>query len=132
MRPLGELEAAVMEQMWHRGVPASVRDIMEALQGTRDLAYTTIMTVMDNLHRKGMLTRHMEGRAYVYSPACTQAEYSAGRIAAAIPSGDARTQALLQFVAQLSADERLAIRTALDEASLRRGLPRRSPNGGPA
>ena len=51
--------------------PLSVRDVLDELRGERTLAYTTVMTVIDNLHRKGWLTRHQEGRAYLYRPAAS-------------------------------------------------------------
>ena len=56
MRPLGELEAAVMDRIWTGDRPVLVREVVEALQPERPSAYTTVMTVMDNLHRKGWLT----------------------------------------------------------------------------
>lgn len=64
---LGELEAEVMNVCWERG-QATVHDVRDAMQPGRDLAYTTVMTVMTRLEEKGMLRRHKEGRAYVYTP----------------------------------------------------------------
>jgi predicted transcriptional regulator len=52
MRGLGELEAAVMNLVWTRDAPVTVREILTELQPVRPLAYTTVMTVFDNLHRK--------------------------------------------------------------------------------
>lgn len=68
---LGELEAAVMSIIWDKG-EASVQDVKDALEPTRPLAYTTIMTVMSRLSEKGMLNRRKEGRAYLYTPADSQ------------------------------------------------------------
>lgn len=65
---LGELEAAVMNVCWEKE-RATVHDVRDALQSRRDLAYTTVMTVMNRLVEKDMLRRHKEGRAYVYTPA---------------------------------------------------------------
>ena len=65
---LGELERAVMDAVWDRG-EASVRQVHEALAVERDLAYTTVMTVMSRLSQKGVLQREKRGRAYVYSAA---------------------------------------------------------------
>ncbi|MDA8393197.1 MAG: BlaI/MecI/CopY family transcriptional regulator, partial [Actinomycetota bacterium] len=61
LRPFGELESAVMDRVWAAGRPLSVREVLEDLRGERALAYTTVMTVMDNLHRKGWLVRHQQG-----------------------------------------------------------------------
>src|SRR5206468_2997778 len=60
MRRFGELEAVIMDRLWERGRPALVREMVEDLREDRALAYTTVMTVMDNLYRKGWLRR---GRA---------------------------------------------------------------------
>ncbi len=65
---LGELEGAVMETLWRLG-SATVRQVHQSLQGDRkDLAYTTIMTVMSRLYDKGVLEREPEGTAFRYRP----------------------------------------------------------------
>jgi predicted transcriptional regulator len=53
MRQFGDLEAAIMDRLWERGSPALVREILDDLSKDRQLAYTTVMTVMENLYRKG-------------------------------------------------------------------------------
>jgi predicted transcriptional regulator len=68
---LGPLEREVLELIWQRG-EANVRAIYQAI-GER-LAYTTLMTTLDRLHKKGLLNRRKEGRAYFYSPCQTPAE----------------------------------------------------------
>jgi hypothetical protein len=55
MRRFGELEAVIMDRLWQWGRPVLVREVVEDLRGERPLAYTTVMTVMENLHRKGWL-----------------------------------------------------------------------------
>lgn len=72
-RPLGDLELAVMEAMW-RKAPASVRDVVAALAG-RDLAYTTVMTTLDRLFKKGLLFREKEGQAFLYRPVMDRVTY---------------------------------------------------------
>ena len=62
MRQLGELEAVIMDRLWQRGTPALVREVLDDLRHDRPLAYTTVMTVMETLHRKGWLRRHRDGR----------------------------------------------------------------------
>lgn len=62
---LGELELAVMESVWSRG-EATVRDVHEDLAAERSIAYTTVMTVMTRLARKGLLRKRREGTAFVY------------------------------------------------------------------
>ena len=77
MPVLGELEQAVMEVLWGSPTALSVRDVQAALADDRELAYTTVMTVLDNLHRKGYVERVMRGRAYQYRPAFTRSRASA-------------------------------------------------------
>jgi len=73
---LGPLETAVMDRVWKRG-PLTVRDIVDDLARTRDLAYTTVMTVMVRLHGKGLLARERTGKTYVYRAAFTRDEHRA-------------------------------------------------------
>lgn len=68
---LGDLEAVVMGVVWKQG-EATVRQVKDALEPERHLAYTTVMTVLSRLRDKGLLDRRKEGRAYVYLPAATQ------------------------------------------------------------
>lgn len=70
---LGELEAEIMELMWKIS-EGSVQDLLEQLKTKRDIAYTTVMTVMDRLARKGFLTRKKQGKKYIYSPALSEEE----------------------------------------------------------
>jgi predicted transcriptional regulator len=78
--PLHELESEVMEQLWRSG-EASVRSVMEALnQGTeKERAYTTYMTIMARLHKKGILVRRREGKTDYYAPAYERDQYMALR-----------------------------------------------------
>jgi predicted transcriptional regulator len=57
MRQFGELEAVIMDRLWEWGKPALVREMVDDLSRDRSIAYTTVMTVMENLHRKGWLRR---------------------------------------------------------------------------
>ena len=65
---LGELELAVMQVVWSHGSVA-VRDVHQALLPRRDVAYTTVMTVMSRLAGKGVLRRERLGRAFIYRAA---------------------------------------------------------------
>jgi predicted transcriptional regulator len=58
----------VLEALWERDGPQSVRDLQPAFEG---IAYTTLMTTLDRLHRKGVLLREKVGRAFVYRTRCT-------------------------------------------------------------
>src|SRR5437764_9060663 len=74
--PLHELEAEVMEQLWKSG-ESSVRDVMQALnaRARKERAYTTYMTIMARLHKKGLLVRRREGKTDFYAPAYERDEY---------------------------------------------------------
>jgi len=125
MRRLGELEMLVMERMWSWGRPAAVRDVLEDLQNERALAYTTVMTVMDNLHRKAMLTREKDGRAWAYLPALSREQYIAAIMTEALASTSDRTGTLLHFMAQMPSEEAALLRQALDGRLEDRGGPAR-------
>jgi predicted transcriptional regulator len=68
-RPLGPLEIAVMRILWECG-ESSVRQVIQRLD--RQLAYTTVMTTLDRLFKKGLLDRHKADRAFLYSPRFSQ------------------------------------------------------------
>jgi predicted transcriptional regulator len=72
LEQLGSLETEVMDRIWARG-EISVRDLHQELAGR--LAYTTVMTTLDRLYKKGLLQRRKQGKAFLYVPACTEHEY---------------------------------------------------------
>jgi predicted transcriptional regulator len=112
VRGFGDLEAAIMERLWDRG-PSTVREILQELRPERDLAYTTVLTVIDNLYKKQWLTREPDGRAHRYTPVVSREEYGAGVMRDALStSGDAQL-ALRNFVGQMSAEETKALRAVL-------------------
>lgn len=76
----GALEVRVLETLWRRG-EATVRDLQDDFPSA---AYTTLMTTMDRLHRKGVLERSKDGRAFVYRPAYTREQLESGIVARAI------------------------------------------------
>ncbi|WP_249522523.1 BlaI/MecI/CopY family transcriptional regulator [Modestobacter marinus] len=104
MRPFGELEAAIMAELWRRGEPATVRDVLGALNSSRDLAYTTVMTVMDNLHKKDQVTREMVGRAWLYRPVRSRAEHAAALLQNVLAESGDQQEVLMHFVAELQPD----------------------------
>jgi predicted transcriptional regulator len=74
--PLGPLEIAVMEILWEQG-ESNVHDVVEKLG--RPLAYTTVMTTLDRLYKKGLLSRHKSERAFLYSTRQTRLEWEQKR-----------------------------------------------------
>jgi len=96
---MGDLEAEILECVWDLG-SASVKDVHECLLLRREIAYTTVMTVMSRLAAKGVLVSRPVGRAYVYEAAAGREEFCAG-IARDFFSGvlvDADRAVLVQFV----------------------------------
>src|SRR5512140_1834837 len=72
---LGDLEKAVMERMWDGG-ECAVRDLHAEYNGK--LAYTTLMTTVDRLHKKGLLERRKDGKAFIYKPVLSREELDRG------------------------------------------------------
>ncbi len=71
---IGKLEADIMAIVWGMNKPVTVRDVYEAMRKTRKIAYTTIMTVMNNLAEKNILKQDKQNTAYVYKPALSNVE----------------------------------------------------------
>lgn len=92
---LGSLELELMEILWSRS-ECSVRDVVEKLP--RPLAYTTVMTTLDRLYKKGLLNRHKSSRAFLYSAHLSRQEWERKRAAdlvARFLSGPSPSQELL-------------------------------------
>lgn len=129
MRGFGELEAAIMDRMWAAEGPVTVRHVHTDLNLHRSLAYTTVMTVMDKLHRKGWLLREPVGRAYEYRPAITREQYTADLMGEALAESSDRSATLVAFLAQLDPKEATELQRAFDAMTADRtssGRARRS------
>jgi len=72
---LGELQLQVMEVVWRLG-QATVADAHEALSAERKIAYTTVLTTLRALERRGMVTHETVGKAYLYRPAVSREQYA--------------------------------------------------------
>lgn len=109
----GSLEGKIMQALWDgpEGY-LSVRETMGLLSG--DLAYTTVMTVMNRLYEKGLLRRQRDGRAWRYRPAMSREAYVASTMSDALRVATDRRAALLHFVADLDSDETASLRRLLD------------------
>jgi predicted transcriptional regulator len=110
---LGELEDAVMTRVWKWNRPVTVREVLEDLQQERSIAYTTVMTVLDNLHQKGWVRREAEGRAYRYEAVSTRAAYAAALMNDAWSQSDNPAAALVAFFGMMSDEQRQALRDAV-------------------
>ncbi|MEO8538130.1 MAG: BlaI/MecI/CopY family transcriptional regulator [bacterium] len=78
LNSMGELEGAVLESIWQSG-ELSTPAAFEAIGKPRGLAYTTILTVLQRLHRKGLVGRRPAGRGHIYFPALSREKFSEGR-----------------------------------------------------
>lgn len=113
-RPLGPREREVMEVLWSAEAPATVHAVRERLSD-RHLSYTTVMTVLDNLHRKGWVLRDRRGRAWVYRPSRSRTEHVGDTMAAALGDAADRSGALARFVGTIGAADQAALRALLAE-----------------
>jgi predicted transcriptional regulator len=113
--PLHELEAEVMEELWSQR-EASVRTVMDALNkgAGKDRAYTTYMTIMARLYKKGVLDRRREGKTDFYAPKLDRDEFMASRAAAEVEGlvaeyGDVALSHFARQVASLDPARRRAL-----------------------
>ena len=123
MREFGELEAVIMDRLWEWGRPTLVREVVDDLRGDRPLAYTTVMTVMENLYQKGWLRRGRDGRAWRYEPTGSRSGYTAALMNSALATSTDRRTALAHFVLQMSPHDAALLEQALAHV-------RRSPGAG--
>ncbi|MFD9355168.1 BlaI/MecI/CopY family transcriptional regulator [Streptomyces sp. NPDC060031] len=105
MRRLGELEAEIMDRLWRWERAVTVREIVDDINRTRPLAYTTVLTVADVLYRKGWLRRGKSGRAWTYEPVRSRADYTAGLMRDALGCASDRPAALMRFVEHMSPED---------------------------
>ena len=113
MPRLGTLEAEVMDVLWSLDEPQTVREVLDTLPSQRSLAYTTVLTVLSNLHRKGMVEREPAGRAYRYRPAVTREAAAAASLREVLDASDDPRSVLLHFAETASDEESAALRDAL-------------------
>lgn len=129
---LGELERAVMEALWDLTAPsgsaregpdartATARQVAERLAAERSLAYTTVLTVLARLERKGMVRHLREGRTHPYAPVASREDYAAELMLEALgAAGDRSRGAVLARFADAVAGlpEAEALRQALQDAT---------------
>ena len=102
-----------MEFVWSRG-PSTARELAAAL-ADRGLAYTTWLTVLGRLERKGLLVRTKVGRAFAYAAVGSREDHIAVLIQQALGQADDREAALQHFVRSVTPAEALALRRALED-----------------
>jgi predicted transcriptional regulator len=110
-----------MDRIWNRQETTTVREIFDELAAEREIAYTTVMSTMDNLHTKGWLAREREGKAYRYWPTLTRAQHSAQLMREALDAGGSSELVLGHFLEQISPEESARLRDALRRLTKRAG-----------
>lgn len=113
VRRFGELETVVMDRVWDHGGAVTVRGVFDDLAHDRRIAYTTVMSTMDNLHRKGWLQRERVGKAFSYWPTMTREEHSARLMHDAFDAGGDSDLVLAFFLKQMDEHDAVRVRDAL-------------------
>jgi predicted transcriptional regulator len=111
---LGDLERAIMEVLWQTDSSLTVRQVSNGLD-QRNLAHTTVMTVLDRLSKKGFARRERDGRAWRYRPAATREAYVAELMLTALDQTGDRVAALARFAQSVSGAEAEVLREALSD-----------------
>lgn len=117
---LGKLESEIMEIIWAYGNPVSVRVVTETLHKKRQIAYTTVMTIMGRLVKKGVLIRKVASMGYLYQPKFSKEKFvakAAHRIfSGAVSSfGDEVLIHFMKEIQKLSIQKRQKLLKILDE-----------------
>ncbi|WP_247696716.1 BlaI/MecI/CopY family transcriptional regulator [Streptomyces sp. b94] len=108
MARLGDLERAVLDSLWQSGEPLTVREVHEALT-ERQLAYTTVMTTLQRLARKGLVTQDTQARAHRFSAVATREEMFTELMTDALGIAGDESEAMLRFVDNIGPEARAAL-----------------------
>ena len=116
---LGELEAAIMQIVWPQN-EVTVRSVWQALQPSRSLAYTTVMTVMSRLAQKGILTTRKQGKTYHYKAAASPQQFVAQQAQRAVQDvidnfGEVAIAQFLRAIDRVDAERLAALRKLVKE-----------------
>lgn len=114
-RSTGQLEGAVLEYLWAVGEPSTPGEVHDSV--APDLAYTTVMTVLNRLHKKGAVERERRGRAFGYWPSEAEAKHRADQMHDQLVAAGDRHAVLSSFVDTLTNTEADELRRLLDEAA---------------
>ena len=113
MTRLGELESAAMQVVWAAPGPVTAREVADAL-ADRQLAYTTVLTVLTRLEGKGLVHRERAGRAHTYTPVASREDHIAVLMQQALGQAGDREAALQHFARTVTPAEADALRRALE------------------
>jgi len=117
---LTEAELRLMRVLWERR-ECAVSEVVAAIADATPLAYTSVLTTIRVLEKKGYVTHRQEGRAFLYSPLVAQHEASRSEVKHVLQRffGDSRERLLLSLLGdeEITVDELKRIRQAIDEAA---------------
>jgi predicted transcriptional regulator len=113
MARLGDLERAVLACLWQADEPQTVREVHEALV-ERHLAYTTVMTTLQRLARKGLVTQDTQARAHRFSAVATREEMFTELMTDALGIAGDEHEAMLRFVDGISPEARATLAERLE------------------
>lgn len=110
---LAGLERAAMDVVWQASRPVTAREVSDAL-ADRGLAYTTWLTVLGRLERKGLLQRDRSARAHSYRPTASRADHVAVLMEQALGQAEDRAAVLQHFARAMTPEDAAALRDALE------------------
>jgi predicted transcriptional regulator len=122
MASLGELERSLMDVLWDTGGAVSANELRDCLAaagaeaGKKELATTTVLTVLSRLENKGFVTRDRGVRPHVYRAVTSRAEHTAELMHEVLGSSSDREAALARFIGTVSRDEAETLRQLLGSA----------------
>jgi predicted transcriptional regulator len=118
MATLGDLERAIMDVLWDTGDALSANELRDRLaesgDGRKDVATTTVLTVLTRLERKAFVARNRDVRPHVYRAMTTRADHTAELMHEVLGSVPDREAALARFIGQVSPREAATLRQLLD------------------
>ncbi|AWB86626.1 BlaI/MecI/CopY family transcriptional regulator [Mycetocola zhujimingii] len=116
MATLGELERSVMDVLWSTDGSLSANDLRDSLDsglGAREVAVTTVLTVLSRLENKGFVERDRSTRPHLYRSVTSRAEHTADLMHEVLGTANDREAALARFVGQVSPQEAETLRALL-------------------
>ncbi|MCP2030685.1 putative transcriptional regulator [Okibacterium sp. HSC-33S16] len=119
MATLGELERSVMDALWSTEGTLSaneLRDRLDSSRGSKEVAVTTVLTVLSRLENKGFVERDRSSRPHLYRSVTTRAEHTADLMHEVLGTAPDREAALARFIGQVSPEEAETLRTLLSGA----------------
>ncbi|MDQ3351987.1 MAG: BlaI/MecI/CopY family transcriptional regulator, partial [Actinomycetota bacterium] len=111
-RPDGALEHDILAALWGSNRPLTSSEVLSQLD--TELAYTSVATVLNRLHAKGLVERQMSGRAFRYRATVSEGEMVARSIGTALQSATDRRTAMVRFVSSLSKRDVRTLRSVLE------------------